>query len=69
MPMYEYKCQECGKKFEELIPSVKSEILPRCPLCGSDNTRKQFSTFAASVKSSSSAPPSCATGGCGSGFS
>jgi len=45
MPLFEYKCQSCGERFEKLVwSSSKSEIT--CPKCGSTQTERQLSTFA-----------------------
>ena len=30
MPIFEYKCKECGKSFDHLVLS-KSQPLPECP--------------------------------------
>lgn len=40
MPIYEYECTACGKKFEEL---VFGDDVPPCPACGSARTEKQLS--------------------------
>lgn len=32
MPMYEFVCSKCGKKFDDLVPLGTEEIL--CPKCG-----------------------------------
>jgi len=64
MPMYEYKCQECGQRFEALILSPKDEV--HCLKCGSISVERQLSTFAVgsgSSKAGSSASPSCGSGG------
>jgi putative FmdB family regulatory protein len=42
MPMYEYKCEECGREFEELM-SASSREQPRCPSCGAEKTRRMIS--------------------------
>lgn len=47
MPLYEYKCEECGSLFEKLVSHAESEIV--CVQCQSKRVRKQFSVFAASV--------------------
>ncbi|MBN2842797.1 MAG: zinc ribbon domain-containing protein [Sedimentisphaerales bacterium] len=46
MPIYEYVCQKCGKKFEELALSMINKTKIKCPDCGGDSAR-QVSTFAA----------------------
>lgn len=66
MPIFEYECSDCKKKFEELVNA--SDAKPECPACKSANTRKLLSVFAASVSSGQSSTPSCSRPGCGSGF-
>lgn len=44
MPLYEYKCPECGEKFEELA-SASSQEPVECPKCGSV-AKRQISGFA-----------------------
>lgn len=41
MPIYEYRCQECGKEFEELVRTAKKV---ECPECGG-KVRKLISRF------------------------
>jgi putative FmdB family regulatory protein len=41
MPVYEFECEECGQRFEELTSS-DSGSLP-CPKCGSSRTRRLLS--------------------------
>jgi len=48
MPIYEYKCSNCGKISEFLELSAVSEV-KKCAHCGSDELEKQFSTFSARV--------------------
>jgi putative FmdB family regulatory protein len=68
MPLFEYRCADCGVKFDELVSSADESVA--CPKCRSSKTEKLLSVFAASVSSgSSSSSPSCARPGCGSGFS
>ena len=49
MPIFEYKCKDCGKTTEVLVASARAKK-PACEHCGSKQTEKQFSTFAAQVK-------------------
>ena len=54
MPIYEYKCQDCGTKFEKLVRrSEGSELV--CPSCGQKHLQQELSTFAAHSASSSRA--------------
>jgi putative FmdB family regulatory protein len=64
MPIFEYRCEDCGTKFEKLIRP--SSDAPACPSCGQSHLRQELSTFAAhsSVASKSAPAPSCAPGGC-----
>jgi len=43
MPLYEYKCNACGEKFEYLIQ--KKEEIPFCVKCGSRNLEKLPTTY------------------------
>ncbi|KPK78843.1 MAG: FmdB family transcriptional regulator [candidate division Zixibacteria bacterium SM23_73] len=59
MPVYEYKCQKCGHKFEKLV-FAKEKI--NCPKCKSKNLKKLFSVFA--TGKSYKKTDSCKTGVC-----
>jgi putative FmdB family regulatory protein len=41
MPVYEFECEECGARFEELTSS-ETRSLP-CPQCASAQTRRLIS--------------------------
>jgi putative FmdB family regulatory protein len=41
MPLFEYECQDCGTRFEEL---VMDGATPRCPACGAADARRLYST-------------------------
>lgn len=41
MPIFEYKCQECGQEFEELV--FDRDECPPCKKCGSAKTSKLMS--------------------------
>jgi putative FmdB family regulatory protein len=52
MPIYEYRCEECGKRSSALLGSYSSPD-PACPHCGKPALRRLVSTFA-TVSSSES---------------
>jgi putative FmdB family regulatory protein len=41
MPIYEFECDKCGNRFEELVSS--SAPAPSCPSCGSIRTARRLS--------------------------
>jgi len=45
MPIYEYRCEECGKRSTSLLPSYSSPD-PPCPHCGKQALRRLVSSFA-----------------------
>ena len=67
MPFYEFKCRDCGKKFEVKLPMSKAGERQTCPACKSGNTLRNFSAVAImnSNVSDSGGFPSCPTGTCG----
>lgn len=62
MPLFEYKCQECGAEFEKLISTSKRDEVG-CIKCDNAQATRQLSTFAAHSQGSSSA--SAAAAPCG----
>ncbi|MGE5112630.1 MAG: FmdB family zinc ribbon protein [Acidobacteriaceae bacterium] len=66
MPIFEYKCKDCGKKFEAIVIGSRK---PECPACQSKKLEKQLSTFAVRANSSSAGSMPCGapTGACGGG--
>jgi len=48
MPIFEYRCKDCGEKFETLVYSSSGTEEIECPECGSTQTEKQMSMFASS---------------------
>jgi putative FmdB family regulatory protein len=44
MPIYEYRCQDCGKVTEVFVRMVNQEIDLSCFFCNSKNLQKIFST-------------------------
>jgi putative FmdB family regulatory protein len=43
MPIYEFECEECGARFEELVAAGRTAA---CPGCGSERTRRLYSEVA-----------------------
>jgi putative FmdB family regulatory protein len=46
LPIYEYRCADCGKKSTFLTLSVSSALEPKCKSCGSANVKKLVSRVA-----------------------
>lgn len=70
MPIYEYKCSDCGNEFEELVFNQDDAVT--CPECKSEKTEKLMS--ACSAKTGGNTPdfgampsPGPMGGGCGGG--
>lgn len=53
MPMYEYRCAECGRQYEQLRRMADADKDLECPHCHSERVERQVSA--------------CAIGGCGGG--
>ena len=62
MPIYEYLCKKCSKRFEKLVFEDKEKIT--CPSCGSDEAEKQFSSFSGGASKKSVSKASCPHKGC-----
>ena len=55
MPIYEYRCESCGARFEKLVSySQRDEV--KCENCGAEQTTRQISSFATYGSSSSCGP-------------
>ena len=66
MPIFEYRCSDCGERFETLVFS-SSENEVECPKCHSTQTEKQMSMFASSGGNGSGGSSASSCGG-GSGY-
>ncbi len=65
MPIYEFKCQDCGKISEILVFSSENQI--ECPECNSNNLKKLMSATSSLTGSSGhKLPGPNDTGCCGS---
>ena len=46
MPIYEYRCRKCGKRFSVLTLRVSEKPSPHCDKCGSRSADRLLSRFA-----------------------
>lgn len=47
MPIFEYHCNACKTNFEVLQRTNDTKKPLKCPNCGTQDTKKRFSAFAA----------------------
>lgn len=47
MPLFEFKCKSCGRKFTALVGMIADSSAPQCPSCGGTELSKLMSRFAA----------------------
>lgn len=59
MPIYEYSCKECGRKFDLLVTSERYADEQHCPHCASDRLERLFSTFASGGSKAKSSGCGC----------
>jgi len=55
MPIYEFKCPACAKRFEQLCPVGETGESLTCPNCGAPAPQRVMSSFAARGGAKSSA--------------
>ena len=51
MPIYEYRCSECGHQ-QEHLQKVSDAVLTTCPACGKETYRKQVTAAGFQLKGS-----------------
>ncbi|MDD4171137.1 MAG: zinc ribbon domain-containing protein [Syntrophomonas sp.] len=47
MPIFDFKCQECGHKFDLMISNADKDKA-QCPQCGTTNLQQLLSSFSTS---------------------
>ncbi len=62
MPIYEYQCQQCGKRSTLFTKSIGQPLEPQCLQCGSKAMQRALSSFAyhrstADIHTASGSPP------------
>ncbi|MDO8589466.1 MAG: zinc ribbon domain-containing protein [Armatimonadota bacterium] len=45
MPLFEFLCKSCGKKFTALVGVIAEATPPACPKCGATNLSRLMSRF------------------------
>jgi putative FmdB family regulatory protein len=63
VPLYEYRCADCGTEFEALVPAGRADA-EHCPDCGTE-ARRRLSLVAAPVRGGDGAAMPAAGGGGG----
>lgn len=63
MPIFEYRCRDCNKKFEAIVSASSGAI---CPKCSGKSLDKLLSVFAVGSEGSSTPSETSFAGGCGS---
>lgn len=63
MPIYEYRCPDCGAVFTKMRPISQADAPAECEQCGKPNARRMLSRIAA-VRRGDGAGTSTAGGGC-----
>ena len=58
MPLYEFECQECGARFENLVLKASEKTEVKCPVCGSRTLEELLSSFASTSSTSGNCAPS-----------
>ena len=62
MPIFEFKCDQCGADFEELV--FQSDEAVECPECGHPEVTKKPSAFAFKTDSGFTSSHGASCGGC-----
>jgi putative FmdB family regulatory protein len=65
MPIYEYRCDDCGAEFEKRVARASDSDKVLCPSCGQKRLALRLSTFAVATGGStrSDAAPACPSAG------
>jgi len=62
MPIYDFKCKECGHRFE-LFTSISRRETAACPKCGGAVERVYEGKWSMGIKPGSGASGGCSCGG------
>lgn len=64
MPIYEFRCAECGAIQEFLTTGSSQEIEMKCKDCGAEDLERVMSTVSYSMGSSGASKGACASSDC-----
>ena len=64
MPIYEFVCEKCDRRFEELFRSALENRRVSCPKCHSRKVRRVLSVFGLSAKRTASTGGGSSCSGC-----
>jgi putative FmdB family regulatory protein len=62
MPIYEFECAACARRFEDLVSLSADLTKTECPSCGRKKARKLLSVFATSTRSDGNGASAAASG-------
>ncbi|MDY0058778.1 MAG: zinc ribbon domain-containing protein [Myxococcota bacterium] len=65
MPIYEYRCRQCGQPFEKLVRVTTPLEEVECPHCGQRDAERRLSLFASFGAGAAACSPSSGAGGGG----
>ncbi len=65
MPLYEYRCQACGKPFSQRRTIDQRDVGLVCPLCSATDIVRLLSSFAAFSQGADSSVQSLGASSCG----
>jgi putative FmdB family regulatory protein len=65
VPIYEYACPGCGKRFEKLVRRFSEAV--SCPACARADVERQLSVFAVATAAPPPAFAGCGAGACAAG--
>lgn len=61
MPIFEFRCKDCGKLFEVLFKSRDEKLKIACPACKSAKSEKVLSVFSGKVEKPSMPESPCSS--------
>jgi putative FmdB family regulatory protein len=64
MPIYEYRCCQCGQEFERLRPMGRAGEPGLCPGCGSSEVNRCLSVFASFAREGGATRAVAGSSGC-----
>lgn len=61
MPIFEFRCKDCGKLYEVLFKSRDEELKVACPACKSEKSEKVLSVFSGKVEKTAMPADPCSS--------